>query len=74
MISKGKLIERLDYLEKKLKQLREEVENSEKVKEDKKKTASLYGMFPQLRYLTEEDLLNVKKIWNREFAKKIDEL
>lgn len=74
MISKGKLIERLDYLEKKLKQLREEVENSEKIEKDKKKTASLYGMFPQLRYLTEEDLLNAKKIWNKEFAKKIDEL
>jgi len=66
MINKGKLIERLNHLERQLKQLREEVENSEKIEENKKKTASLYGIFPQLKYLTEEDLLNAKKIWKND--------
>jgi len=75
MISRTVLLEKLSQLEKQLAQLKRQIEEGwEASKPTKRKYASLRGKFPQLKALTEAQIDEATRIWDKHVEKEFHEL
>lgn len=75
MISKAALLEKLSWLEEQIAQLKRLIEAEwDASKPVKGRPKSLHGKFPQLKTLTEAEIDEATRIWDKQVEKALHEL
>ncbi|MBM3239516.1 hypothetical protein FJZ31_24755 [Candidatus Poribacteria bacterium] len=76
MLTKEAILSKLSIIEKEIAELRRQIEWEWNIPKDQKKRyqTSLWGQFPELQSLTDEEIEEAENIWEKHLEKTINEL